>query len=417
MPIKVKHEGNVTSRIMAAAKGGRGKRASEDGKAWMQVAAGEAQAGNRQLQGAHASPIGAGGGHAQLISAPAGGAPGITHAPSGASGGGGGRSGSGGSAGGLSRAAGGGAADGDYKVTGTDIFRRPDDTSTWDEANRQWRRRWLPGEKEAEAQQRVGDVKNAQAQDMYDYKLSADQRAELAKINTDMEAARRSGRFTPDEMQELERQAYARRMGIKPLPVPKEETAQQQFDKRLVNFNGQQGYLNSKGDFVASEASSQSAAEVYGGTHTDDQGRRWGVDKTGKLYEVSAAKDDFGELMKLVPESYEGEIGKDALGNPVKGSIPYSMEERMSMLDALAKKKDEFMASRRQSSAPAAPVQTDPAVASLFNFGYGQQSPLAAAGAPVSEAFPAPAQAEPATPEQERMKQLQSKWGAFADKR
>ena len=102
MAIKVKHEGNVTSRITAAGAGGRGKRAAEDGRAFAQIAASEAQAENRQLQGAHASPVspgqahaqiigapsgggggGGGGGHAQIIGSPLGHAPGIISAPSG----------------------------------------------------------------------------------------------------------------------------------------------------------------------------------------------------------------------------------------------------------------------------------------------------------------------------------------------
>ena len=83
MAIKVKHEGNVTSRITAASAGGQGKRAADDGKAWAQIAAGEAQAANQQLQGAHASPVSPGHASAQLTHAPTGAAPGIMHAPSG----------------------------------------------------------------------------------------------------------------------------------------------------------------------------------------------------------------------------------------------------------------------------------------------------------------------------------------------
>lgn len=55
----------------------------------------------------------------------------------------------------------------DYKVTGTDRFDRPDDDSQWDPGNGgRWIRKWLPGEKEAETQQRIGDVKNDQLKDI-----------------------------------------------------------------------------------------------------------------------------------------------------------------------------------------------------------------------------------------------------------
>ncbi len=56
MAINVKHEGNVTSRLVASAIGGKGRRNAEDSKALAQKAAQENIAANRQLQGAHARP-------------------------------------------------------------------------------------------------------------------------------------------------------------------------------------------------------------------------------------------------------------------------------------------------------------------------------------------------------------------------
>lgn len=164
MAIKVKHEGNVTSRITAANAGGQGKRAADDGKAWAQIAAGEAQAANKQLQGAHASPVSPGQAHAQLIGAPTGGAPGIMHAPTGGVHGRGG----GGGAGRVSSGAGAGDSSRRLKVTGDKYFQRPDKESVWDWDSRQWVREYLPGEWEAEAQQRIGDVKNAQELEILD---------------------------------------------------------------------------------------------------------------------------------------------------------------------------------------------------------------------------------------------------------
>ena len=175
MAIKVKHEGNVTSRITAANAGGQGKRAADDGKAWAQIAAGEAQAANKQLQGAHASPVSPGQAHAQLIGAPTGGAPGIMHAPTGGVHGRGG----GGGAGRVSSGAGAGDSSRRLKVTGDKYFQRPDKESVWDWNSRQWVREYLPGEYEAEAQQRIGDVKNAQELEILDARHKHDmERAE-----------------------------------------------------------------------------------------------------------------------------------------------------------------------------------------------------------------------------------------------
>ena len=167
MAIKVKHEGNVTSRITAATAGGRGKRAVDEGKAWMQIAAQQDIYGSRQLQGAHASPTAPGHATAPLTSAPTGSAPGILHAPSngvGGGGGGGGRA--------LSGGNGGGDSSDEWKITGRMKSFRPDDESEWDPWHGYWYRKWLPGEKEAEAQQRVGDVKNSQLAEILGLKHS-----------------------------------------------------------------------------------------------------------------------------------------------------------------------------------------------------------------------------------------------------
>lgn len=85
--------------------------------------------------------------------------------------------------------------------------------------------------------------------ELYDYKLTRKQKMELAAINDALEEARASGRFSDDEMAELEQQAYIRRAGIKPLPTPREKDAQKAFDERVVTAGGVRGYINSKGDF------------------------------------------------------------------------------------------------------------------------------------------------------------------------
>ena len=416
MAIKVKHEGNVTSRITAAAKGGRGKRAAEDGKAWAQIAAQEAQAGNRQLQGAHASPVSPGHASAQLTHAPAGGAPGIVHAPVGhapATGGGGSGSGSGSRV----RAGSGESGDLDLKVTGTDIFTRPDKESVWDNDTRQWKRRWLPGEKEAEAQQRIGDVKNSQqmaldesrselAQQQFEYKLSAEQKNELAKINSALEDARRSGRFSDEELGELERQAAAKRMGIKPLPVPKDEAPKPIFH---TDENGQRWIQNGqKWEPVQTPAAPQSVEDVYAGTKVDEQGRRWGLDKSGKLYEVGGGKDDFAALLKLVPETRTEMKVNPATGKEEPVEVPLTMEERMAQMEQIRQMRDKFNAPKQQ-----------PSTSNLFAFGLpifqpGGSAAPAPSGAPDARPGPwqQPPPAEtpaPAPTPSERDK----KWSAF----
>lgn len=181
-----------------------------------------------------------------------------------------------------------------YKVTGTSIFSRPDKDSQWDPGNGgRWIRPWLPGEKEAEAAQRMNpvlaereqdkqDIADASAMEMlrekqaiaseaaeasgrralgmlgaktqqqmalYDYKLSQKQKMEISAVTDAVDNARKSGRFTPEEMEDIERQATVKLMGIKPLPTPREKDAQQSFNDRIVTAGGVQGYINSKGDF------------------------------------------------------------------------------------------------------------------------------------------------------------------------
>ncbi len=259
MAIKVRHDGNAAATAAAGLGSGRAKRRIETAKL--------AQNTPQHIQtlgAAHASAPGAGGGSAPLTHAPTGAsgasAP-LTHAPSPTVGGGG--------AGSRSSSLRGSGAPGDYeyKVTGTSIFDRPDKDSQWNPATMRWERPWLPGEKEAEAAQRMNPVlaereqfrhgladesaaaKAQQERELFDYKLTQKQKMELAAINDALEEARKSGRYTPEEMAELEQQALVRRAGIKPLPTPREKDAQKAFDERIVTAGGIQGYINSKGDF------------------------------------------------------------------------------------------------------------------------------------------------------------------------
>ena len=381
MAIKVKHEGNVTSRITAAARGGRGKRAAEDGKAWAQIAAGEAQAANRQLQGAHASPVAPGHASAQLTHAPTGAAPGIMHAPSGGvhgrGGGGGGRSGTGAgtSAGDSTRR---------LKVTGTSIFTRPDKESVWDQNARQWVREYLPGEWEAEAQQRIGDVKNAQQMELaehkaglerqgYEYKLSTQQKSEIAKINNALDEARRSGRFSDDELVELERQADAKRLGIQPLPTPREKVP----------------------DPII---------------RADAQGREW-LNNGGKWESVDAImakgrKDDFAKLMKLVPETRTEMKVNPATGKEEPVEVPLSPEERMAELEKYVQMRDRYAAGMAGTPAPGGEVQPDPLTQAFQNYmGFWGMG----AGQPTAPVQPV----QPAAPAPQEPSEVEKKWSAF----
>lgn len=192
MAIKVKHEGSVASRLAASASGGSAKRA-------MEAAALAKPSQIQTLSPAHASAPSAAAPHAQLISAPGGGA----HAPLIHGGGGIGATshlgGGGGYRGGAATSAQSGG-DGEYKVTGSSIFNRPDDASVWDSTTRQWVRRYLPGEKEAEIQQRVGDVKLEQAERA---ELSAQGRKERAALVNDVVNAIKQGKFSREEMPQL----------------------------------------------------------------------------------------------------------------------------------------------------------------------------------------------------------------------
>ena len=186
MAIKVRHDGNAAATAVAGVGSGTAKSRIETAKL-----AQNTPQHIQTLTPAHASAPGAGGGSAPLTHAPAGAssssAP-LTHAPTPKGGGGAGsRSGLLGGAGGL--------GGDDYKVTGTSIFDRPDDDSVWDPGNGgRWIRKWLPGEKEAEAQQRVGDVKNAQQMELIDVQhRNAKERAEqsaLLGIDADVKKAK-----------------------------------------------------------------------------------------------------------------------------------------------------------------------------------------------------------------------------------
>jgi hypothetical protein len=164
------------------------------------------------------------------------------------------------------RGSGAGGDLGEVKVTGNSIFTRPDKESQWNPATLRWERPWLPGEKEAEAAQRMNPVLAERAQtqqdisdasavfrgqlnrDLYDYKLTQKQRMEVAAINDVIENARKSTRWGQDEIAALERQADMLRLGIKPQPVPRGISPQRTVDESMVNIDGRRYFYTPNGD-------------------------------------------------------------------------------------------------------------------------------------------------------------------------
>ena len=84
--------------------------------------------------------------------------------------------------------------------------------------------------------------------ELYDYKLTQKQRMEVAAINDAVEEARKSGRYTPQEMAALERQADMQRMGIKPQAVPRGISAQRDVEENMVNIDGRRYLRTANGD-------------------------------------------------------------------------------------------------------------------------------------------------------------------------
>ena len=287
MAIKVRHDGNAAATAAAGVGSGRAKRRIETAK----LAQNQPQH-IQTLSPAHASAPGASApgimsaGHATAPSAGGGSAP-LTHAPTGASAataplthaptptGGGGA----GSRSSSSRGIGAGSDfDSEYKVTGTSIFDRPDKDSQWDPGNGgRWIRKWLPGEKEAEAAARMNPVLAERAEtqqalsdqsmeskmrlqgelaeqaaqrdrELYDYKLTQKQRMEVAAINDAIENARKSTRYKPEEIAALERQADMLRLGIKPQAVPRGISPQRTVDENMVNIDGRRYFYTPNGD-------------------------------------------------------------------------------------------------------------------------------------------------------------------------
>ena len=90
--------------------------------------------------------------------------------------------------------------------------------------------------------------KLTQERELYDYKLTQKQRMEIAAINDAVENARKSGRYTPEEMAALERQADMLRLGIKPQAVPRGISPQRTVDENMVSIDGRRYFYTPNGD-------------------------------------------------------------------------------------------------------------------------------------------------------------------------
>ena len=228
MAIKVRHEGNLTSRVVAGQGSGAAKRAMESA----------ALIRPHQVQLTHAATAQAhapSGGSAQLIHAPLGGGGGapLIHAPA--------RSGSGSGASRSSVSGGGSGAGGDYKVTGTSVFSRPDAESQWDPGSGgRWIRPWQPGEKEAEAKARVGAVEEQfqiaredralqgrkdladraiQAKkDLAEFQYTQNQRQQYAKLQGIRDTLLNSGMYSKDDIDAMMPEIEMRMKGIRDSP-------------------------------------------------------------------------------------------------------------------------------------------------------------------------------------------------------
>ncbi len=164
MAIKVKHEGNVASRVMAASGGGQGRRQAEDAMRLTQI---QSQADIAAQDRASRESMAIAGQATQLAASGLGRAPGIMSAPSGPS----------------------GLVYGRGKKSDISWGSEPYDGSRPEEP---------------------------------DY--TAKQRAEFNLLSEELVAAEQSGDFTEEELRDLRRQVRTRQLGIEPVPIMKEKS-------------------------------------------------------------------------------------------------------------------------------------------------------------------------------------------------
>lgn len=422
MAIKVKHEGNATSRLMASGAGGNGRRRAEDAKLFLQVASQENMANRRvqepRLIQAHAQAPSA----APLVQAHAGGnapligAPNIPQPHPNYGGGGGGGTSPVTSPGGFKEkkrgvpggdVAGGGGGGGGLAARRkvADLFRVKDghDIERDDKAkNTKWELRdsngnvlktYTDGELESvrrrgnggaaldeydaqaffrdaggitdreredqvinqnirgklavananadaaekrlqmqlEARKEEQESEAANAREMYTHKITQQQKLEIDAINEAYENARKSGDYTEEELKELRRQRDAKLLGIKPIATAKEEPAK----PNIQEVNGRKYIQNGdRWDPIDEPTPPPTAEQAFGGTYTDPQtGKRYGLDKNNRLYEVGGVDQQAANRQKFILDNIKNatNIG----GTPLTGdALKAEMKRLGEMYDA-----------------------------------------------------------------------------------
>jgi hypothetical protein len=296
MAIKVKHEGNVTSRIFAASEGGRGKRRAEDAIRLAEIQSrADIAAQDRSTRG---------GG----VSAPSPGSPGVGHAPVGPSG------------------------------LISPPFRRDAHGQQPDFAGKYTKGGltdpWMT-EREAE-QEYLKANPGATREDVYkhldslghmdggsylkpgeraypsDFKFTSQQKSEFDRLNESYEEARRSGDFSEDELKELRRQIIAKQAGIKPLPTLEDGSKDPWTLAQARIFTdpgtGRQGYLDKDGvpQFYDKEseggANRQEFLKRYETVKKDLTKPKYKKDTDGKMIEDGEEVPDAATILKALQE-------------------------------------------------------------------------------------------------------------------
>ncbi len=153
----------------------------------------------------------------------------------------------------------------DFEVTGYDPRVRPDRHSVWNPQTAQWERgkvayqNWLGG---------MGDERRGNlAAEADERKFTEAQRREAEQLNAVYERARKSGRYTPEELDQIGAQIEARKAGIQPLSQLPQPSAQDQFNESIVTDpqTGNRYRRDAKGNYVPME----------GGGVTPDMWNKW----------------------------------------------------------------------------------------------------------------------------------------------
>ncbi len=263
MAIKVKHTNSVASHIVAANVGGRGARRAKDALALAQMEAQQQQAAEERasreriaaLSAARAGGGGGGGGGGFAPSPGGGGSAPLAHAQAH-----------------VSMVSAPTPHLPEFEVTGIDPNKRPDEFSVWNEQTQQWERGRVA----------YGNWQGALADDR---KFTEAQRREVEQLNAVYERARKSGRYTPEELAQIGGQIEERKRAIQPLSSLPEESAQAGFDKRIVTApGGQKGYIDGRGNFVALPGSPSDV--------TPEMWNRWYVEES---HIKAMGKDEKGE--------------------------------------------------------------------------------------------------------------------------